>query len=125
MIVGCGLGDDAEAVALCGFDLTAFDVSATAVEWCRRRFPASPVTYQVVGPFRSPSEWGRAFNFVFESYTLQVLPPKLRPRAIERIAGFVAPGGTLLVLTRDRDAADAPGELPWPLTRDGLNAFVP
>ena len=124
LIVGCGLGDDAEAVAVCGFEVTAFDISATAVEWCRRRFPASPVTYQVADLFRSPAEWSRTFDFVFESYTLQVLPHPLRLRAIERIAGFLAPGGRLLVLTRGRDASGAPGEMPWPLTRDDLNGFV-
>src|SRR4051794_30554994 len=44
-VVGCGYGDDAEYVAGLGFDVTAFDISPTAVERARRRFPDSKVTY--------------------------------------------------------------------------------
>src|SRR5262245_32275058 len=35
--VGCGLGDDAEYLSNGGADVVAFDVSKTAVDWCRRR----------------------------------------------------------------------------------------
>lgn len=63
------------------------------------------------------------FDFVFEAYTLQVLPPDIRATAIVKIADFVAPGGTLLVVTRARDAADPPGQMPWPLLRDELTLF--
>ncbi|MGI9371027.1 MAG: class I SAM-dependent methyltransferase, partial [Hyphomicrobiales bacterium] len=41
--VGCGLGDNAEALAQLGYDVTAFDLSATAIDWARERFPASRV----------------------------------------------------------------------------------
>ena len=43
LVVGCGLGDDAEKLASLGFSVVAFDVSATAIAWCRRRFPHSAV----------------------------------------------------------------------------------
>jgi len=44
LVVGCGLGDDAEDLARRGFRVVAFDVSATAIAWCRRRFAARPST---------------------------------------------------------------------------------
>src|SRR6476620_11834744 len=47
VVVGCGLGDDAEELAQRGYNVTAFDVSATAVDWCRQRFPKSHVDYTV------------------------------------------------------------------------------
>ena len=50
--------------------------------------------------FQSPGEWAGCFHFVLESCTLQVLPPHLREQAMRRIASFVAPGGTLLVIAR-------------------------
>ncbi|MEO0620212.1 MAG: methyltransferase domain-containing protein, partial [Pseudomonadota bacterium] len=37
--VGCGLGDNAALLAAAGYCVTAFDLSATAAEWARTRFP--------------------------------------------------------------------------------------
>ena len=37
--IGCGLGDNAEGLATAGYDVTAFDLSETAVAWARARFP--------------------------------------------------------------------------------------
>jgi len=121
--VGCGLGDDAERLAELGFEVTAFDVSPTAIDWCRKRFPESKVRYLVHDLFNPPQEWKRAFDFVLESYTLQVLPPDLWKRAIQCITGFVSPGGTLLVITRGRKPEESKGEMPWPLIRAELEGF--
>ena len=54
VVIGAGLGDDAEALSECGFDVTAFDISETAVEWCKRRFPESTVNYQVADLLNLP-----------------------------------------------------------------------
>ena len=121
--VGCGLGDDAEELALRGFDTTAFDISETAISWCHRRHPHSRVIYRAADLFDAPPEWRGAFFLVIESYTLQVLTPDLRRKAIHHIADFVAPGGTLLVITRGREPSDPEGEMPWPLMRKELDAF--
>jgi SAM-dependent methyltransferase len=47
LVVGCGLGRDAEFLAGLGFTTTAFDISATAVRTARERHPDSPVEYGV------------------------------------------------------------------------------
>jgi hypothetical protein len=47
----------------------------------------------------------------------------MRPRVIDAIAGFVAPGGTLLVVTRGRENDEEPVELPWALSREDLARF--
>ena len=120
LVVGCGLGDDAEALAAEGFEVVAFDVSATAIEACRARFPNSRVVYVVADALAPPAEWAHRFDLVFESYTLQVLPNPARARALVTLAGLVAPGGRLLVLCRGRDRDEPEGELPWPLTREEL-----
>jgi SAM-dependent methyltransferase len=114
--VGCGLGDDAEALEALGFSVVAFDVSATAVEWARERFPGSPVEYVVADLLDPPPAWEGAFDLVLEAYTLQVLPPELRPLAARNAPATVAPGGTLLAISRGRDPGDDPGAMPWPLT---------
>lgn len=121
--IGCGLGDDAEELSRRGFDTTAFDISPTAISWCRRRFPRSSVSYAEADLLRPPDEWVKGFDFVLESYTLQVLPSELRDGAIRRVADFVAPGGTLLVITRGREPGEAEGTMPWPLTRQEMAVF--
>lgn len=121
--IGSGLGDDAEELARYGFDTTAFDISESAIEWSRQRFPHSSVSYVVADLFTAPVEWKSGFDFVLESYTLQVLPPDLREQAIQCIASFVAPGGTLLVIARGRASTEPEGKMPWPLTIEELARF--
>ena len=121
--VGCGLGDDAEELARRGFETIAFDISAAAIAWCRRRHSQSPVTYVVADLFKAPAEWQAGFDFVLEAYTLQVLPPVMRADAARCIASFLAPGGTLLVVARGRDPNEPEGKMPWPLTKDEVALF--
>jgi hypothetical protein len=73
--------------------------------------------------FTAPAEWNEAYDLVIESCTLQVLPPDLRPKAIMRIARFVAPNGMLLVIARGRDPNDHPGNMPWPLIRSEIDSL--
>lgn len=120
LTVGCGLGDDAEYLAQRGGRVVAFDIAETAVAWCRERFPSSPVEYIAADLLAPPPEWAQQFDFVFEANTLQVLPADLRPRALQQLAGFLAPHGTLLLVCRGREAGDSPGAMPWPLTREEL-----
>lgn len=122
--IGCGLGDDAEELARRGFETTAFDISPTAIAWCQRRFPGSAVTYIVLDLFQAPQEWDGKFDFVLESYTLQVLPADIRGKAISVISGFVTHGGKLLVITRGRNPGDPEGTMPWPLTREEVEGFA-
>jgi SAM-dependent methyltransferase len=121
--VGCGLGDDAEELTRRGFRTTAFDISPSAIAWCKTRYPKSVVSYVAADLLHAPLEWRGKFDFVLESYTLQVLPPKIRREAIEQIASFVACRGTLLVIARGREPSDPEGNMPWPLTKDELEVF--
>ena len=115
--VGCGFGDTAEALAARGLQVDAFDVSAAAIDGARARHPASRVRYRVADLLDLPPDYVGAFDLVVECYTLQVLPPALRPAAAASLRRALAPGGRLLVVARGRDLADPPGEMPWPLTR--------
>ncbi|GAA3173752.1 hypothetical protein GCM10010486_46470 [Nonomuraea roseoviolacea subsp. carminata] len=124
LVVGAGLGDDAEHVAALGYATTAFDVSESAVRLAQERFPGTAVSYQVADLFDPPAGWRRAFDLVVEIMTVQALPEPLHQDAIERIASFVRPGGTLLVIASGRDEGDPAGAPPWPLTRAEVTAFA-
>lgn len=123
LVVGCGLGDDAEYLAARGWQVTAFDISPTAVRWCQRRFPRSLVHYETSNLLAPPSAWRHAFDFVLEAYTLQVLPRELREPAMLQLADMVKPGGSLLVICRGRQPQDDRGQMPWPLQRDEFSTL--
>ena len=122
VVVGCGLGDDAEELAKRGYQVTAFDLSDTAIEWAKRRFPDTTVEYRQADLFNLPSTFG-AFDFVFEAYTLQALPIPMRPVAVSAIASLVAAPGELLVVQRGSESNDTVEGPPWPLTRAELSGF--
>ncbi|HEX6852084.1 MAG TPA: class I SAM-dependent methyltransferase [Candidatus Polarisedimenticolaceae bacterium] len=124
LVVGCGLGDDAEALASAGFDVTAFDVAPTAIATAKRRFPKTAVRYEVADALAPPASWAGRFAFVFESYTLQALPVEARAVAIRSIAGFVAPTGRLLLLCRGREDEPPSPHPPFPLSDADLAGFL-
>ena len=123
LVIGCGLGDDAEALADLGFQVTAFDISPTAIAWCQRRFPESAVTYVVADLFELDPTWHHHFDLVYECRNIQALPLSVRTEAITAIAPLVATGGTLLVLTNHRETEAPPEGPPWPLSDQELAQF--
>jgi len=120
--VGCGLGDNAAALAAHGFRATGFDLSARGIGWAQTRFPA--VTFVTADLFAPPAEWRGAFDLVHECYTLQALPDGPRADAMRVIAQLVRAGGRLLVIARARNTAGAVAGPPWPLTREEIMCFA-
>jgi SAM-dependent methyltransferase len=137
LVVGCGLGDDAVYLDDVGFDVTGFDISATAIEWARRLHKDRDIVFEVADLFSPPSTWcylqppataggtdgGGGFDFVLEVYTIQPLPRELRERVMDSIAAFVAPGGELVVVTRGRENDEEVVKVPWPVSRGELARF--
>ncbi len=122
--VGCGLGDNAEALAASGATVTAFDLVEGAVEWAKGRFPQSAVDYRAADLFSLPDEWRGGFDLVHECYTLQALPETLLGKGAEALAATVAPGGRLLVIARAREEGEEVAGPPWPLTRRQIEALA-
>jgi len=122
-VVGCGLGNDAEALTAAGFEVTAFDVSQSAINWARARFPASKVNYAVADLFNLPVEWKDCFDVVFEFRTIQALPVLVRRAAIAQVASLPKPNGTLLMATYVRESDESPDGPPWPLSEKELALF--
>jgi SAM-dependent methyltransferase len=125
LVVGCGLGRDSEFLASRHYDTVAFDISPTAVEETKNRFPRTAVHYRTADLLDPPPEWHHAFDLVVESLTVQALPIALHAQASARVASFVAPGGTLVVISGARaDDSSTPDGPPWPLTRDEITGFA-
>jgi SAM-dependent methyltransferase len=123
LVVGCGLGDDANYLADLGFTVTAFDLSPTAIEWAKKLYPDKDITFEVADLFQPFRGWLGAFDFVLEIYTIQPLPLDWRPRVIDAISAFANRAGEIVVVTRGREDDVEPDELPWPMSRKDLSRF--
>ena len=124
LVIGCGLGDDAELLASLGYQVTAFDISPTAIAWCQERFPDSQVNYLVADLFNLDPNWQDQFDFVFECRNIQALPLAVRSQVIGAIAPLVAKKGTLLIITRHREHNTIPEGPPWALSDAELSQFI-
>jgi SAM-dependent methyltransferase len=118
VVVGAGLGADAELLASRGYATTAFDLAPTAVQLARARYPGTSVDYRVADLLDLPPDLVESFDLVVDVFTVQALPRTLRREAVAGVRSLVAPGGELLsanfVLT---DGADREAGPPWLLTR--------
>lgn len=123
LVVGCGLGDDAKYLDDLGFKVTGFDISPTAIEWAKKLHKDTDIEFEIMDLFQPLRGWLGNFDFVLEIYTIQPLPMDMRERVIDSIAGFVAPDGEIVVVTRGREDDAEPDQLPWPLSRRDLSRF--
>lgn len=124
VVVGCGLGDDAEALRERGFSVVGFDISPSAIDMCRRRYPGSSVEYVTADLFDHPDSWRRGFDLVYECNTIQILTGANRVRALSAIAELVAPGGEVVVSCRSRAIDDHSQTFPIALDRHEIDGFV-
>jgi len=124
VIVGCGLGDDAEVIAAARYTTTAFDVSRHAVEWCRDRFPDSAVDYRVADLLDLDADLVGRFDLVVEVRTIQSLPPRLREQSIDGVASLVIPDGVVLIVALARPDSTVPNGPPWAVSPSELERFV-
>jgi SAM-dependent methyltransferase len=125
VVVGCGLGGDAEYLAGLGFDTVGFDIAPTAVRVASERHPESRVDYRVANLLDLPDEWEHAFDQVVEIFTLQALPDPPRADAIRSVNRLVKPGGTLLMIAFRATEHDDPRQgPPFSLTRATIDSLA-
>jgi len=121
--VGCGLGDNAIALQNAGYDVTAFDLSQTAIDWATQRHKDTGVDFHQADLFNLPPDWIGAFDFVHETYTIQALKGGLRAAAFAEIASLLKPGGKLLAVCRSRPDDGEVNGPPWPISRKEMSNF--
>lgn len=119
VVVGSGLGDDVVELLNRGYDATGFDVSPTAVEWARRRFPQHAESFMASDLFDLPARMRRRFDLVVEAYTIQAVEREQREAAAAAVAGLCCPRGTVVCICRGRDddqSLDSFKGPPWPVS---------
>jgi SAM-dependent methyltransferase len=126
VVVGCGLGDDAAELARRGYEVTAFDVSRSAVDWARRRHPEVDVDWHVADLMDLPHAWQQSFDLVLEVRTVQSLPGVVRDAAMHAIGMLAGPGGVVVVVTllaTSNDIAQAWQGPPWAQAPSELTVY--
>lgn len=124
IVIGCGVGDDAEALSDAGYQVTAFDISPEAIRLCKNRYPDTRVDYLVADLFDYPPQWSESFKLVYECNTIQVLPGKYRLQARDAIVSLLAPQGYLLVSCRSRLKGEQEDDIPLPLDKEEIDGFI-
>lgn len=123
IVIGCGVGDDAEALASYGYTVTAFDIAPTAIKLCKNRYPDTKVDYLVADLFNYPKQWFRKYDLVYECNTIQILAGKYRVQARESISSLLTKEGHALVSCRSRNKDEKENEIPKPLDKEEIDEF--
>lgn len=124
IVIGCGVGDDAEALSEAGYKVTAFDISPEAIRLCKNRYSDTTVNYLVADLFDYPSQWAENFDLVYECNTIQVLPGKYRIQARNAMVSLLAPQGYILVSCRSRFKGEQEDDIPLPLDKEEIDGFI-
>ena len=92
LVVGCGLGEDAVFLDKIGWDVVAFDLSATAVKWAKKRYEKAVLNGSWLDLLNPPDEWMSEFELVLEVHILQAIPGNIRNNAARKPSLFCSEG---------------------------------
>ncbi|OWW20071.1 methyltransferase domain-containing protein [Noviherbaspirillum denitrificans] len=119
LIPGCGTGYEVACLSEAGWDVTAIDFSAAAVETARRAL--GPWGNRVVEADFFTFVPPRQVELIYERAFLCALPPRMRQAIAERWAALLPPGGLLVGFFFFDDAPKGP---PFGISPDELAALL-
>ena len=125
LVVGCGLGEDAVYLAEKGWNVTAFDLSESAIRWVEEMHAKHSISWEVGDLLKPDPTWIEKFDLVLEVHILQAIPEMFRIPASQNLAPLVGPGGQLICIGRMENPlyeieVDGP---PWPLERSFIESI--
>ncbi len=115
LVIGCGLGEDAAFLSSLGWDVTAFDISETAVAWAKKIHNDSKVDWKVADLLELRDSWKGNFDLVLEVHILQAIPKQICEEASRRLAPLVSESGFLVCIGRISESQEDLEGPPWPL----------
>ena len=122
LVVGSGLGEDAAFLYEKGWEVTAFDVSESAVEWASQLHKGKEIDWSVGDLVKPEESWKGAFDLVLEVHILQAIPEKIRNAAYTNLSSFLERHGLLVCIGRLADGLEEEIEAPpWPLSREFIH----
>lgn len=124
IVIGCGVGDDAEIIAKYEYDVVAFDIAPSAIELCKSRYPDTKVSYLSTDLFDCLKNWFEDFDLVYECNTIQVLLGEYRKKALLSIVSLMAKSGDMLVSYRSEKSGEQEDDIPLPLDREEIDSFI-
>ena len=95
--LGTGPGTQAYALAALGFDVTASELSAHAVELGRAGNATRGLHVEFVQDDILNTQLTGAFDMVFDRGCFHVFAPELRARYVQAVRGLMAPTGTFFL----------------------------
>ncbi len=105
--LGCGSGDPADIEIARLHRITGVDISNVQVELARRNVPQGNFIHGDLGALDFPDG---SFDAVVSFYTLEHLPRKQHGEILNRIHGWLRPGGLLLFSCEAGDVNDVTGQ---------------
>ena len=104
--LGCGTGDPVALRVAQEHHVTGVDISAAQIDLARRNVPAGHFIHGDLGTVNFQSA---SFDSVVSFYTLEHLPRAEHAAILQRIAGWLRPGGLLLLSLEAGDYDDEQG----------------
>ena len=105
--LGCGSGDPADIEIARLHRITGVDISNVQVELARRNVPLGTFIHGDLGALDFPDN---SFDAVVSFYTLEHLPREQHGGILNRIHGWLRPGGLLLFSCEAGDMNDVTGQ---------------
>jgi SAM-dependent methyltransferase len=120
--LGCGTGTNAIYLALRGFEVTAADISPTAIERCRKRTTAfdTRIRWLQADLLDPPANIGGPYGFFFDRACYHVVRRVDVPAFFRTLERITAPGTRGLVLAGNAKEPMHPG--PPTVTEEELRA---